>query len=59
MTSKCMRLIVGQFIDRDIITESVLLKFKGAIAAAFRLRNSVVIEGVFDASDAGEKNGPA
>lgn len=39
-----MRLIVGQFIDRDIITESVLPKFKGAIAAAFRLRNSVVIE---------------
>lgn len=39
-----MRLVVGQFLDRDIITEAVLPKFKDAIAAAFRLRNSVVIE---------------
>lgn len=39
-----MRLIVGQFIDRDIITEAVLPKFKEVIASALKLRNSVAIE---------------
>lgn len=39
-----MRLIVGQFLDRNIITGPVLPKFQDAIAAALRLRNSVVIE---------------
>jgi hypothetical protein len=39
-----MRLVVGQFMDRDIITEAVLPKFKEVIASAMRLRNSVVIE---------------
>jgi hypothetical protein len=39
-----MRLVVGQFMDRDIITEAVLPKFKEVIASAMRLRNSVAIE---------------
>jgi hypothetical protein len=39
-----MRLIVGQFIDRGIITEAVLPKFREVIASAMRLRNSVAIE---------------
>src|SRR5512137_1214156 len=39
-----MRLIVGQFIDRGIITEAVLPKFKEVIASAMKLRNSVAIE---------------
>ena len=39
-----MRRIVGQFVDRDIITEAVLPKFKEVIASAMKLRNSVAIE---------------
>lgn len=39
-----MRLIISQFIERDIITAAVLPKFKEAIAAAMKLRNSVAIE---------------
>ena len=39
-----MRQVVGQFIDRDIITEAVLPKFKEVIASAMQLRNSVAIE---------------
>ena len=39
-----MRLVVGQFIDRDIITEEVLPRFKEVIASAMKLRNSVAIE---------------
>jgi len=39
-----MRLVVGQFIDRDIVTAAVLPKFKAVIASAMKLRNSVVIE---------------
>jgi hypothetical protein len=39
-----MRLIVGQFIDRDIITEAVLPRFKVIIDSAMKLRNSVFIE---------------
>jgi hypothetical protein len=36
--------IVGQFIERNIITEEVLPKFKEVIASAMKLRNSVAIE---------------
>ena len=39
-----LRLVVGQFIDRDIITEEVLPRFKEVIDSAMKLRNSVVIE---------------
>jgi len=39
-----MRLIVGQFTERDIITAAVLPKFKEVIAAAMKLRNSVTVE---------------
>jgi len=39
-----LRLVVGQFIDRDIITEEVLPKFREVIASATKLRNSVAIE---------------
>lgn len=44
LVHKRMRLIVGQFIDREIITEAVLPKFKEVIGAAMKLRNSVIIE---------------
>src|SRR5512137_2899713 len=44
LVNQRMRLIVGQFIDRDIITEAVLPKFKEVIASAMKLRNSVTIE---------------
>jgi hypothetical protein len=39
-----LRLIVGQFIDRNIITEEVLPQFKAVIDSAMKLRNSVVME---------------
>jgi hypothetical protein len=39
-----LRLVVGQFIDRDIITAKVLPKFRKVIASAMKLRNSVAIE---------------
>jgi hypothetical protein len=39
-----LRLVVGQFIERDIITEEVLPRFKEVIVSAMKLRNSVVIE---------------
>jgi hypothetical protein len=38
------RLVVGQFIERDIITAAVLPKFKGVMASAMKLRNSAAIE---------------
>jgi hypothetical protein len=38
------RLIVGQFVERDIITAAVLPKFKEVISSAMKLRNSVAIE---------------
>jgi hypothetical protein len=44
MAHRQMRLLVGQFIDRDIITEKVLPSFKELIASAMKLRNSVIIE---------------
>jgi hypothetical protein len=39
-----LRVIVGQFIERNIITEEVLPRFKEVIASAMKLRNSVAIE---------------
>jgi hypothetical protein len=39
-----MRLVVRQFLDRNLIPESALPRFDAAIASAFRLRNSVVAE---------------
>ena len=39
-----LRLIVGQFVDRNIITEAVLPRFRDVIASATKLRNSVALE---------------
>lgn len=39
-----LRQLVGQFIDRDIITETVFPNFKKLIDSAMNLRNSVTIE---------------
>jgi hypothetical protein len=39
-----MRMMILQFVERQIITPSVLPKFEGIIASALRLRNSPVIE---------------
>jgi hypothetical protein len=39
-----LRVVVGQFIERNIISEAVLPRFKECIASAMRLRNSVAIE---------------
>jgi hypothetical protein len=39
-----MRVVVRQFLDRNLIRESALPRFDAAIASAFRLRNSVVAE---------------
>lgn len=39
-----LRLVVGQFIDRDVITQAALPRFKAAIASAMKLRNSVAME---------------
>jgi len=44
LVHKRMRLIVGNFIERGIITEAVLPKFNDVIASALKLRNSVTIE---------------
>lgn len=44
LVHKRIRNIVGQFIDRDIITESVRPKFNKIIYSAMSLRNSVPIE---------------
>ena len=44
LANQRLRLIVGQFIERDIITAAVLPKFKEVIASAMKLRNSVAIE---------------
>ncbi len=41
---KRVRIMVGQFIERNIITENVLPKFMELIASAMRLRNSVLFE---------------
>lgn len=39
-----LRLVVGQFIERGIITEAVLPSFKAIISSAMKLRNSVALE---------------
>lgn len=39
-----MRLVVGQFRERGIITEAALPRFKEVIASAIKLRNSLTIE---------------
>ena len=39
-----MRFVVKQFLERKVIPESARTRFDGAIASAFRLRNSVVAE---------------
>ena len=39
-----LRLIVGQFTERGIITAALLPKFKEVIASAMRLRNSATVE---------------
>ena len=39
-----LNLVVGQFIDQNIIGEPELPRFKAVIASAMRLRNSVAIE---------------
>ena len=39
-----IRLIVKQFLDRDIIGPEDRLRFEGIIASAMRLRNSVLVE---------------
>lgn len=44
LVHKRLRLIVGQFIDRDIIAGAELPKFKKVIASAMKLRNSIAIE---------------
>lgn len=44
LVHKQVRLLVGQFIERDIITDKVLPSFKKLIASAMKLRNSMIIE---------------
>ncbi len=39
-----MRLVVRQFLERNLIPESAMTRFDAAIASAFRLRNSVLAE---------------
>ncbi len=39
-----LRVVVGQFVERDIITEAVLPRFNAVVASAMKLRNSVAIE---------------
>jgi hypothetical protein len=39
-----MRLVVKQFLERNLIPPSALSRFEGAIVSAFRLRNSVLAE---------------
>lgn len=44
LVHKQVRLLVGQFIDRNIITEKELPSFKELINSAMKLRNSIIIE---------------
>jgi hypothetical protein len=39
-----MRFVVTQFLERQLIPESAMTPFEGAMASAFRLRNSVLAE---------------
>jgi hypothetical protein len=43
---KRMRFVVKQFLERNLVVENDLPKFDAAIAGAFRLRNSVLAEGL-------------
>lgn len=44
LVHKQVRLLVGQFVDRNIITEKVLPRFQELIDSAMKLRNSMTIE---------------
>jgi hypothetical protein len=39
-----LRMLIGQFVDREIITEKVLPQFKGIIDSAIKMRNSILAE---------------
>lgn len=39
-----LRLVIGQFVERGIISEDVLPRFKSVIASAMKLRNSLAVE---------------
>ena len=41
-----MRPVVRQFLERNLIPESAMMRFEGVIESAFRLRNSVLAEGL-------------
>src|SRR3954462_12240689 len=41
-----LRLVVRQFLERNLIPDGAVPRFKAAIASAFRLRNSVVAEAI-------------
>jgi hypothetical protein len=41
-----MRFVVKQFVERQLIPEHALTRFDAAIASAFRLRNSMLAEGL-------------
>jgi hypothetical protein len=47
---KRMRLVVRQFLDRNVIPEGALPRFDAAIASALRLRDSVIAEGLLIAA---------
>lgn len=44
LVHKQLRLLIGQFVDREIITEETLPKFREKIGSAMKLRNSIIIE---------------
>ena len=44
LVNQRLRLVVKQFVERDIITEEVQPRFKEVLDSAMRLRNSVAIE---------------
>ena len=41
-----MRPVVQQFLERNLIPESAMMRFEGVIESAFRVRNSVLAEGL-------------
>jgi hypothetical protein len=44
LVHKQLRKLVGQFVDRDIITKNEMPRFKEVIASAIKMRNSVTFE---------------
>jgi len=44
LVNQRLRLVVKQFVERDIITEEVLPRFREVLDSAMKLRNSVAIE---------------